>query len=95
MTPYQLFFEGVNHLVRYYGYNVPSLDGDIDVSELTGEHVNVPRISFIPCIFLTPNLYNIDPLGACSDHSKMLYTQTIQTAGHHLSLGCSQCVSES
>ena len=21
MTPYQLFFEGVNHLVRYYGYN--------------------------------------------------------------------------
>ena len=33
MTPYQLYFEGVNH---YYGYNVPSLDGDIDVSELTG-----------------------------------------------------------
>ena len=33
MTPYQLFFEGVNHLVCYYGYNVPSLDGDIDVSE--------------------------------------------------------------
>ena len=66
MTPYQLFFEGVNHLVRYYGYSVPSLDGDIDdVSELTGEHVNVPRISFIPCTLLTHNLHNIDPLGAC------------------------------
>ena len=49
MTPYQLFFEGVNHLVRYYGYNT-SLDGDIDVSELTEEHVNVPQISFhVPC----------------------------------------------
>ena len=91
MTPYQLFFD----LVRYYGYNVPSLDGDIDVSELTGEHVNVPRISFIPCTLLTHNLHNIDPLGACSDHGKMLYIQAIQTAGHHLSLGCSQCVSES
>ena len=91
MTPYQLFFEGVNHLVRYYGYNVPSLDGDIDVSELTGEHVNVPRISFI---HVTHNLHNIDPLGACSDLSKM-YIQAIQTAGHHLSLGCSPCVSES
>ena len=42
MSPYQLFFEGVNHWVRYYGYNVPSLDGDIDLSELTGEHANVP-----------------------------------------------------
>ena len=46
MTPYQLFFEGLNHLVCYYGHNVTSLDGDIDVSELMGEHVNVEFLSF-------------------------------------------------
>ena len=60
MTPYQLFFEGVNHLVRYYGYSVPSLDGDIDVSELTGEHVIVPRISFIPCTLCYIVHYKLD-----------------------------------
>ena len=90
MTPYQLLFEGLNHVVSNYDYSVP---GDIDVSQLVGEHVHVPRLSFVPCSSLAHNLHSIDPLQICSDHGKMLYTQAIQTAGQHLSSGCSQCVS--
>ena len=59
MTPYQLLFEGLNPMVQNH---VGSAHVDIDVSELTGDHVHVPRVSFIPCPSLTRNLSAIDPL---------------------------------
>ena len=59
------------------------------------ENVHVPRISFIPCTLLTHDLHGINPLEMCSDHSRVLYIQVTQTAGHYLSSSCSQCVSDS
>ena len=87
-------FEGLNHVIRNSDYQVtvPSLDENIDVSQLTGEHIVVPRISFVPCTTLAHDLHSVDPLQKCSDYGKMLYTQAIQTAGQHLTSGCSQCV---
>ena len=77
MTPNQLLFEGLNHVIQISDYTVtvPSLDEDIDVSQLTGEHVIVPRISFVPCTVLAHDFHSIDPLLECSDHGKMLYRQ--------------------
>ena len=49
MSPYQLFLEGVN----YAGVDSRSQGStaDVDVG-ITGEHVSVPRIKFIPCSLL-------------------------------------------
>ena len=51
--------------------------------------------SFNPCTLLTHDLHGINPLEICLDHGRVLYIQATQTAGHHLSSSCSQCVSDS
>ena len=64
---------------------------DIDVSDLTGEHLQVPPNSFSPCLILTTELSAIDVQQACNDNGKMLYVNTVQVIGQHLSRGCSTC----
>ena len=62
-------------------YNVGSVNlvSDVDVSEMTTEHVCVPSM----CL--------INPLQSCYDDGKSMYKQMIQIAGQHLSQSCSQC----
>lgn len=90
MTPYQLLFEGLNYMVL--NDDLGGTHADVDVSELTRDHVHLPTIAFIPCSSLLQNLTGINPLQSSSDNGKTMYLQAIQMAGQHLSAGCSQCV---
>ena len=93
MTPYQLFFQGLDHAITHTGYELGTVntDTEINVSEMTVDRVRVPRILFIPCDVLTQEISIIDSLQTCSDNGRSVYNRTIQTAGQHLSGGCSQC----
>ena len=94
MSPYQLLFEGLNHVVGNHDYVVRTLDGEanIDVTELTQERVHVPRLPFTPCNTLAQGLH-----AACCVSSngnlKELFITAVQTTGEHLLSGCSECVS--
>ena len=90
-TPYQLFTDGLEHMERTHDYTVGSLDVglDIDVSQLTSEHIDVTRISFKPCSDLQSQLILIDPLE--SSGLKVLYKRTIEIVGQHLVTNCTQC----
>ena len=90
MTPYQLLFEGLNYMVL--NDDLGSTHADVDVSELTRDHVYLPTMTFIPCSSLMQNLTGINPLQSSSDNGKTMYLQAIQMAGQHLSAGFSQCV---
>lgn len=91
-TPYQLFFEGLNHALTFTDYHPGSMTfgSDLDLSEMTTDRVCVPRISFVPCNVLSQAVLVINPLQECSDNGKCLYEHMIQIAGQHLS-GCSEC----
>ena len=92
-TPYQLLMEGLFEAVNNHEYEIGSLcaSNDIDISQLTNEHVQVPRLSFRPCNGLTQNLEMIQATDI--SNAKLLYTRTVETAGLHLLSGCSDCVS--
>lgn len=93
-TPYQLLFEGLHHVLSHSDYSLPSADDtaiDVDVSQLTGNHVHFPRVSFTPCDGLLQDLSIINPLQSCSDNAISFYSNTIQIAGQHLTTGCNQC----
>lgn len=92
-TPYQLFFEGLHHMQCHSNYSSGLTDDttDVDVSELTRDHVTVPRLLFIPCHHLLHDLNTINPLQPCSDNATSLYRRAIERAGQHLSSGCNQC----
>ena len=92
MTPYQLLFEGLNFMVLNDDLRSTHAAADVDVSELTRDHVHIPSMAFIPCASLIQNLSGINPLQSSSDNGKTMYLQAIQIAGQHLSAGCSQCV---
>ena len=89
-TPYQLLFEGLNHMVL--NDDLGSTHADVDVSELTRDHVHLPTRTFIPCSSLMQNFTGINPLQSSSDNGKTMYLQAIQMAGQHLCAGFSQCV---
>lgn len=92
MTPYQLFYEGMNHIVTNNDYSLESNVGsnvDIDTS---GEHVTVPRMKFVPCASLLQDLSSINQLQSSPDNGTGLYNNVIQKAGQHLCTTCSQCV---
>jgi len=93
MTPYQLFFLGLDHAIVHSGYNFESVNADIDLdlSQMTVERINVPRISFTPCDVLTRDISAIDTMQSCSDNGQSMYNHAIQIAGQHLQGGCSQC----
>ncbi len=61
MSPYQLFLEGSMYIRSGSDSTLiqPALN-DIDVSDLTGEHVRVPPNRFSPCSALTTELSAID-----------------------------------
>ena len=86
-SPFQLFFEGIQHEAN----SSEMIPSDIDVLELTGNHVAVPRIKFVPCSLLEEHLHNIDPLQSCSDNGVTYYTTAIEACGLHLSSQCNQC----
>ena len=92
-TPYQLFFEGLHHALNHSDYSLGLTDeaANLDVSELTGDHVHVPRISFVPCSGLLLNMSVINPLQSCSDNGIAIYNHAIQITGQHLANGCNQC----
>ena len=90
-TPYQLFLEGMLYTLSYNSSSEPVLD-DRNLSEVVGNHVQVPCNVFSPCQVLFNSISLIDVLQDCSDNGKMLYVSTIQIIGNHLSLGCSACV---
>ena len=93
MKPFQLFFEGLVHVATSSGSNLGPLtpmNHDVDVSDMIGDQVTVPRISFCPCTSLKQQLDLIDPFH-CND-SIALYTSTIQLVGQHLILQCNQCM---
>ena len=65
---------------------------DVDVSNLTSNHVMVPRISFLPCSSLQRAMNTINPLESVSDNGLSLYFRAIEMCGSHLSSGCTQCM---
>lgn len=91
-TPYQLLMEGLDHVTTTYNYPVGALDGglDIDLSELTSDHIQVPRLLFTPCSTLQQQLVHINPLQSTTD-VKDLYRRAVETVGQHLLSNCSQC----
>ena len=92
MTPFQLFFEGLVHVASSQGNNLGSLTpmNHVDVSDMIGDHLIVPQISFCPCTSLKQQLDLIDPFHC--NNSIALYTSTIQLGGQHMILQCNQCV---
>ena len=86
-SPYHLFFEGMQHEANTNN-SLGQADPSIDVSELTHNHVAVPRIKFTPCSLLERRLQNINPLQPCSDKGVHLYTRAIEI---HLGAQCNQC----
>ena len=95
MTPYQLFFAGLDHAMTHTGYQLGSVnaDDDLTLSEMTVDRVHVPRISFMPCDVLSEELSAIDPLQSCSDNGLSVYGRTIEIAGQHLRRQCTVCTS--
>ena len=89
-SPYQLFLEGMQHEANTSNL-LQQLDSAIDVSELTGDHVAVPRIKFTPCSLLERRLQIINPLQPCSDKGVSLYIRAIEISGLHLGAQCNQC----
>ena len=96
MTPYQLFFEGT-HFMHNEGDSDTNLTSPsanppaFDPESLSSEHVDVPRILFSPCTVLLQLLNTIDPLTLCNDNGRLLYQQSIQILGQHVSAGCGSC----
>jgi len=62
----------------------------VDVSDMIGDHLAVPQVSFCPCPLLKQQLDLIDPF--LYNNSTALYTSTIQIVGQHLILHCNQCI---
>ena len=93
MTPTQLYFEGLLHVASTNANSLGQLSpsGNLDVSDITGDHVTVPRIRFSPCPMLKLQLDVIDPLQTNSINGIALYTTTVQLVGQHLTLPCNQC----
>lgn len=90
-TPYQLLVEGLSQIVNDHGYEIGGLNNecDIDVSELTNEHVQVPRLSFSPCHELSQQLEPLKTL--VISNAKSSYIRSVETVGQHLMLRCLQC----
>ena len=88
-TPYQLFFEGLHHVVENYHYNLPLVEENsgMQLPEFVEEQVNVPRLAFTPCPLLVQNLPNVD-LSANEDNQ---YSRTLEVVGQHLLSGCTNC----
>ena len=90
MTPYQLYFEGLNHVNGYthgsHGHT------NIDVAGLAADRVVIPRIKFAPCTILQHNLNSLDPLQPCSDNGASLYVQAIRIVGQHVTQSCTNCM---
>jgi len=91
-TPYQLLIEGLGHVTTMHDYHVRPLDGgvEIDLSEMTTEHVQVPRLTFTPCANLYQQLLHIAPMQS-TNNVKVLFKAAIETVGEHLLTHCSQC----
>ena len=89
-SPYQLFFEGVTYMNQTHNYNLRTYT-NIDVSQITGEWVTIPRLLFVPCSSLMQDLSCINPLQSCSDNGISLYKNAIELMGQHLILQCNNC----
>ena len=94
-TPYQLFTEGF-----LFEETVPVLpDGSNGSSSqppssaTVPERVEVPVNKFKPCTVLQDELQAIDPLQACTDYGRSIYSHCIDVSGQHLSL-CEDCTSD-
>ena len=88
-SPLQLFIEGSMHSLRDEGQQ--TVTPDVDVSHLTSDHVDVPRIHFVPCSSLQRAMRIINPLESVSDNGLSLYVRAIELCGLHLNSGCTQC----
>ena len=89
-TPLQLMFEGFTH-PQYETASVNVNNMDVDISQLLGDHVTVPRCRFSPCASLVQEMNSIDPLQPCSDNGISLYVRAIEMCGSHLRSLCHQC----
>ena len=94
MSPYQLLFEGLNHIASNTNDHVvnSTTTTDLDVSSLLGSHVEVPRMHFVPCSLLLQDLHSINPLQISVNNGVDLYRAAIHSAGEHLNTGCDLCV---
>jgi len=79
MTPTQLYFEGLLHVASTNTNSLGQLSpsSNLDVSDITGDHVTVPRIRFSPCPMLKLQLDVIDPFQTNSTNGIALYTTTV------------------
>ena len=93
MTPFQLFFEGLIHVASNNGHNLGLLAplNNVDVTDMIGDHLVVPRINFCPCDSLKQQLDLIEPSHIRTNDSIALYTRTIQFVGQHLIVPCNRC----
>lgn len=99
MTPYQLFAEGMRCAIQL---NMSTSSSMLHVSNSQNAAVNVPDedvrvvvpgVSLVPCQVLFSQLQaSVNPLQACNDYGKELYSQTIHIVGQHLLPGCDNCL---
>ena len=85
-SPLQVFVEGsMNSLSEARSQTETS---DVDVSNLTNNHVMVTTISFLPCSSLQSAMNTINPLESVSDNGLTLYVRAVEICGSHFSSGC-------
>ncbi len=89
VTPYQLLFEGLignsdNSTAPFH----PSTSVDL-LERPHGEHVCIPRHSFVPCVSLLQDLHGVNPLESCSDQDRGLIVCKDYSFGRKSSAWCS------
>ena len=96
MSPYQLFFEGINATdINDVGELTQSQTANVDTDLPVSSQLNVPPNKFIPCDSLLFQLQSsFQPLHSCTDFGVSLYRQVIHYIGNHLQSGCSNCESQ-
>ena len=91
LTPNQLFIQGALQQNTFPVYPTLShLPGNL-AQPHSRDHVNIPDTKFTPCDTLANVLSGINVLQHCDDLGYNVFVRVIQSVGHHLSQGCTNC----
>lgn len=88
LTPFQLF-----HVGHMEGEDSSASDDNEALPPLAADHVQVPKIGFLPCSQLMSQIEQLVQQNSQTDGCT-LYRQVATAAGVHLTAHCTQCVCE-
>jgi hypothetical protein len=96
-TPYQLYFEGLSHMSSNHHFT-PGLTitadslVNIPVMQIEDDRLNIPRISFQPCMLLYQHISVVSAIFQNSNTTdQATYNNIIEIVGHHLINECFDC----